>query len=138
MSQVRSQITIPVKSFNTSAPAYRILTPATGTANAVKVWDTSTCLMVGASVNEASVTGAAIEMAIAGTCKVMAGENLSTGALITAQTATGKAMHAVNEFVTATTQVPRVFGVVMHGASTGSLAEVLIGINNVLIACTGA
>ncbi|GAG01165.1 unnamed protein product, partial [marine sediment metagenome] len=80
MAQIRVPTYITMKSFNTSMPAYRILTPATGTANGVMVWDTATCNILGASMNEASVTGAAIKVAIAGTCKVMAGENLSTGA----------------------------------------------------------
>ena len=138
MSQVRNQSIISMKAFNTSMPAYRILTMGTATANKVMVWDTSTCLIVGASASESSVTNAAVNVVIGGTCKLTAGENISTGALITPQTATGKAMHAVNVFATATTQVPRVFGIALEGISTGANGEVLIMINNVLIAATGA
>ena len=131
MSQVRNQSIISMKAFNTSLPAYRILTMGTATANKVMVWDTSTCLMIGASASDGSSTNDAIKVVIGGTCKLMAGENISTGSLITPQTATGKAMLAVNAFVQSTTSAPRSFGVALEGISVGAYGEVLIMINNV-------
>jgi len=79
MSQIREQVIISLKTFNTSTPAYRIVTPATGAANTVKVWDTNTCLIMGVTTSEHSVTGAAVSIAIGGTAKISCGENISVG-----------------------------------------------------------
>ena len=135
MSQIRNQSIITLEAANTSMPAYRIVTMMTALANTIKVWDTSTCLMIGASAEDGSATGFATPVVIAGTCLLMAGENISTGALVTAQTATGKAMHAVNDFAAvtgSTSPFPRSFGVALEGISTGAYGEVLIMINNIL------
>lgn len=138
MSQIRNQSIISMKSADTSAPAYRIVTFATTLANSVQVWETAASLMVGASANEGSATGFAWSIVIGGTCKLMAGENLSQGAQITAQTDTGKAMHAVKDFATGTTQIPRSFGMTLEGISVGAIGEVLIQINNLYISATAA
>jgi len=125
MSQVRNQVVITMKTLNGSMPAYRILAPA-GANNTVKVWDTSTSLIIGVSTTEHSATGEAVAVAIAGTAKIMAGENISVGSIITAQTGTGKAVTGVKEFVQSTTSAPRAVGIALESASTGALVEVLL------------
>lgn len=135
MTQIRNQSIISMKAASGSVPAYRILTMATGTANMVKVWDTSTCLIIGASATDASATGDAIDVVIGGTCKLLAGAvDISTGSLLTPATDTGKAILATKDCDVSETSNARVFGVALEGISTSAIGEVLIQIMNIAIA----
>lgn len=134
MSQIRNQSIISMKAANASIPAYRIMSLATTLANSVQLCDTDAAIMIGASAENASATGESIPVVIGGTCKLMAGgADISVGSLLTAETATGKAILCIKDSDVTNTSTLRVFGVALEGISTGAIGEVLIQINNISV-----
>lgn len=134
MSQKRASTEI---SFAVSATlAAYVLVKPTGTRNQVGLWDTATALFAGISQEASSGgTGTAVLVAIGGSAKGQAGASVSSGALLTGQTATGYVIEAsANTLNTTTTAIPRTIGWSNHAASTNGILEVFIAINNVRIA----
>lgn len=127
MSQESNQL---LKSFEAydSLPAYRIVAPlSTTTVDYVRVvrWGTTTGYMIGTSWGEASVSGVAVPVVVAGSGRVACGASVSSGSLITGTT-TGFAIEAVNVLNTTTTVIPRCLGVGLQVGDTNSVIEVLI------------
>lgn len=124
-----------IKSFKAasgSVPAYRIAV-VTG-INTVGVTFTSTSVLVGITANDASATGQAVGVVLNGTAKCMCGASVSAGAILTAQTDTGKCIEATAVLNTTTTVIPRTIGVALQKGSTNSIIEVAIIPNNIRVA----
>jgi len=129
MSQYRDIPDITLKANSGSSPAYRVVTVSG--ANTADIWKTATSLILGVSMEDASATGEAWKIRIAGTAKVACGASVSAGALVTPMTGTGKITEATKTYNTTTTVVPRSLGIALEAGSTNSVIEVLIMPNNI-------
>ena len=109
-------------------PAYRLLAPAAGN-NSVALWVTATSFMFAVSQDASGgATGTSVLAAISGCAKLMGGASVSSGALVTGQTATGLGIEASQRGFIDTTAatVPYAIGIALDAADTNSVFEVLV------------
>ncbi len=130
MSQVHGTPVLATFRVNGAAtiPAFRLLAPAAGN-NSVDLWATATQFMFAISQDQSSgATGTSIVAAIVGCGKLMAGASVSSGSLVTGQTATGLGIEASQRGFIDTTAatVPYAIGIALDAADTNSVFEVLI------------
>lgn len=132
MAQEVNGVIKTFKAFAASIAAYRIVAAGTG-KNVARLADTSTCFLIGVSANDISATGQALSVVLNGTAKCMCGASVSSGALLSFQTDTGKCIEALASAYnhTTTTIIPRTIGVALQAGSTNSVIEILVNPNNV-------
>lgn len=129
-SVTRAQTIVSFKSAAT-LPAYVVVKPTT--ANHVGLWDTSTALIMGVTLDTSNNNGgsdSAVAIVVGGSAKVICGASVSTGALIAVQTATGYAIEAGSLPNTTSATFPRLLGISLQAGSTNSVIEVMLQINN--------
>lgn len=128
MAQENNGKVITLKAADGSVAAYRVV--GVSGENQVDVWQTATSLMLGIALNDASATNDAVAVALDGTARACCGASVSAGAILTAQTDTGKVIEATITDNTTTSTVPRTIGVALQSGDTNSVIEVAIIVNN--------
>lgn len=107
---------------NSTIPAYRIVTPLTGTAHTVKLGAAATVFPIGISVDTVLDTTNAIPVAVGGIAKLQFNDTVTSGAYVACD-ANGLGVPHVNvtvgSFVIGLLVGPSV-------AATGTIADVLI------------
>lgn len=131
MAKYQDPPDINLKAGSGSCPAYRVVAPSAVGDHYAGVHETGTSLILGISQEDASATGQAWPIRIAGTSKAVCGASVSCGAILIPQTATGKVIEGTISANTTTTALPRSVGVALEKGSTNSVIEVLIAINNI-------
>jgi hypothetical protein len=114
--------------------AYVVVKPAT-TGNGVLLHDTATAYIKGIT-QDASIggTGTAVLVAIGGTAKAQAGASVSSGSLLTVQTATGYVIEVTTSVLnTTSTVIPRTVGLANGKGSTNALIEVDFAPSNIRV-----
>ena len=123
MSQQRNSVFASFLAGDTIT-AYQIVTLSA--ANTVVPWATATSVILGVSADYAD-SGAAANIIIGGTAKVVCGASVSMGSIVTAQTDTGFGIEAISLAPTITSLVvPHTLGQALQAGSTNSVIEVIV------------
>jgi hypothetical protein len=132
MSQENNGVIISCKAADASVTAYKIV--AVSGKNTVDLWDTVTSAILGVTTIDAIAAGSAVGVIIGGTARVMCGASVGVGAVVTAQTGTGKCIEAVTTLNTTTTVIPKTLGIALQNGSTNAVIEVSVMPNNIRVA----
>lgn len=132
MSQKRGTNEVNFRNSGATIPAYRIVKP--NGAGSVALHDTATALIIGVSQEQSGDSGTSVWVAINGTAKGQCGASVSSGALLTALTATGAIVEATHVLNTTTTVIPYSLGISLEAGSTNAVIEVTVAPNNVRVA----
>lgn len=99
-------------------------------SNTVNVPQTITNALIGIT-QDAVDSGSAANVVIRGSAKCICNSSISTGALVTAVTATGYATAASHSWNTTTSVVPKLIGYAVHKGSTNSIIEIMVEPSNI-------
>lgn len=125
MSQYQDPPEITLYSASGSCPAYRVVAPHTSDQTG-QVCVTDTSVILGISMNDCSATNQAWRVRVAGTAKATCGASVSSGAILTFQTDTGKVVEGTKSYDTTTTGLLRIVGVAIEKGSTNNVIEILV------------
>lgn len=122
MSQSRCEVHASFKAGDTIS-AMRIV--RLSAANTVDLAITTTSMGIGITADSAD-SGAAIDVVIGGSAKVVCGASVSAGAFCTWQTDTGLIVEATHLNNTAASVIPNGIGLALEAGSTNGVISVLI------------
>lgn len=129
--QTRAQTVVPFFA-NATLSAYRVVRYIG--SNTVGYVDTTTSHILGITTQDSQGgTGSSIAVAIAGTAKVACAASVSSGSLVTAQSATASGLImevGASQANTTSSAIPKILGIALAAGSTNSVIEVLIQPNN--------
>lgn len=115
-----------VKSFQAAATLSANRIVALSAANQVGLWNTTTAMIIGVTLEDSRQTGQAIAVALGGTVKVLCNASVSAGAIVGPDTNTG----AIIERANAATNTAKTLGIALEAGSTNSVIEVALQIKN--------